>query len=1249
MTNQLSLTGELMKKPLALLLALGVPSLALASDSKPAAWTHSVQPLESVERVVMPTVDEAALKAEDERRLAETQEKALRYAAPLPVDLSPDRAGTWESLPDGRLLWRLRIQSEGARSINLGFTEYSMPRGGLLLIYSADGKHLHRPFTEADNESHGQLWTPPVFGDEMVVEVTLPASRRAELRLRLTSVNHDYRGFGRRDMEVPQSGACNIDVICPIGDPYNDQDRAVAVISTGGGTFCTGSLVNNTANDAKPFFLTAAHCGINAGNAASLVTFWNYQNSTCRVLGSSENGGPGDGQLNQFNTGSFFRAAYTPSDVTLVELDDVPLPAANVFLAGWDRTPLPGQFNATVAIHHPSTDEKRITFAPGMTESGGWPPSVPGDGSHIHAIWGTNLGVTEPGSSGSPLYTQQGRYIGQLHGGPSACGAGDLSDYYGRFSLSWTGGGTDSTRLSNWLDPIASGDIVIDGRNACTAAAPTGVSAVASAPNRITVSWDPVGGATGYNVYRAVGVCPQTSYTLVGSNVPGPSFDDNTVSGGSTYAYVVRTIATCESPESSACVSETASGACTLAPSFAGLTSVASAGTSACALNLAWSAGTTNCAGSTLTYNVYRSTTPGFTPGPANLLQNCLSGTTYSDTGVASGTPYHYVVRAEDSTTNGSGACNSGNQDTNLVYGSGAPFGPGSMTVTDNVEAGGQFWSNAGGSGANVWNIVTTLSNSPTHSWFVADPAVVTDQRLTTVTAGSIPADFVMSFFHRFNSEASGAQPQLGYDGHVLEYSLDGTTWTDILAGQGPIPANAARFTMNGYNRTISTGFQSPLLGRQAWSGDNLAFQEVRVNLADFAGHSAFFRFRFATDVSVADVGVWIDDITFRGPGACGPGAFVDLSVSTTDSPDPVVGLQPLTYTLNVSNAGPAVANDVSLQNTLPAGVTFQGASGTGWACGETGGVVTCTRPTLAVGAAPPIDIAVTAPPQGGTLTNTATVDATEDDSAPTNNSDTEETTVTAAPTADLAVDKSDGGVEARWGQSFTYTVTVSNGGPVAVTAVPVTDTLPAALTGVTWTCAASAGSSCPASGTGDINAAVDLLANGTATFTATGTVTPGTLSLVNSASVTVPSGHHDPNTANNSDSVTTVAGPIAYYTVVPCRLADTRNTHPPALLANASRDFDVVGGTCAIPADARAVHVVLTAVAPTDFGNLRLYPAGGAAPLASTINFASGHTRANNAVIPLGANGRIGVQCDMPPNSTGQTHFVLDAYGYFK
>jgi len=428
---------------------------------------------------------------------------------------------------------------------------------------------------------------------------------------------------------------------------------------------------------------------------------------------------------------------------------------------------------------------------------------------------------------------------------------------------------------------------------------------------------------------------------------------------------VVRAIVGgCESLNS-VCAHATASGGCTTAPNFAGLATVTNGGTANCALNLAWPAATPVCPSTTVKYNVYRSTTPGFTPGSANRRTSCVNGLTFSDTTVNSGTSYYYKVRAEDSTTGNAGPCNTGNEDTNLVEKSGAAFGPTSTTVTDDVESGGGYWNTSGGTGANVWNIVTTMSNSPTHSWFVADPDVVTDQPLATIAAGNIPAAFVMSFFHRFNTEASGT-PTLGYDGHVLEYSLDGTTWVDILAGTGPIPANPARITQNGYNRTISPNFMSPLAGRMAWSGDNLAFQEVRVDMADFASQNVFLRFRFASDISVADVGVWIDDITFRAPGACSTAENVAPFALAVDTPGNGVlqpsetaivaptwrntGAAPITLTGTATNftgpAGPTYTITDSSAIYGPIGVASNGTCSTGGDCYGVN-VTAATRPSV--------------------------------------------------------------------------------------------------------------------------------------------------------------------------------------------------------------------------------------------------------------------------------------------------------------
>jgi subtilisin-like proprotein convertase family protein len=248
-------------------------------------------------------------------------------------------------------------------------------------------------------------------------------------------------------------------VVCPQGDGWRDQIQSVGVIATGGSTFCTGFAVNNTAQDLTPYFMTANHCGIGSGNAASLVVYWNYQNSTCRTPGSPASGGPGDGSLSQFQTGSFFRAGGSTSDFTLVELDDDPDPDWNVVLAGWDRST--GDSASAVGIHHPNTDEKRISFENDATTTTSYLGTTsPGNGSHVRVIdW--DLGTTEPGSSGSPLFNQDQRVVGQLHGGGAACGNNE-SDYYGRFSVSWDGGASASARLRDWLDPGNTGLTAID-------------------------------------------------------------------------------------------------------------------------------------------------------------------------------------------------------------------------------------------------------------------------------------------------------------------------------------------------------------------------------------------------------------------------------------------------------------------------------------------------------------------------------------------------------------------------------------------------------------------------------------------------------------------------------------------------------------------------------------------------------------------------------------------------------------------
>ena len=416
----------------------------------------SAADLASVPVMEVPSVDYALVELEDQQR--ELSGLAPRFAIPNAVLASPETDGLWEVVDEDTSVWRWRVSSPGALSLNLGFTSYCMPEGGALSVRAADLSHVLRPFTAHDNAEHGELWTPVVLSDELMIELTIPTSARGELNLVLGWVNVGYRGFGADDFL--KSGSCNVDVVCPEGDGWRDEIPSVAVISTGGSLFCTGFMVNNTAEDQTPYFMTANHCGIYSGNAASLVVYWNYESPTC--------GQQGGGSLSDWQSGSYFRAAYSASDFTLVELDENPDPTWSVTFAGWNRGGAAP--NSAVAIHHPNCDEKSISFEyDGTATTSYLGTSSPGDGTHIRVIdW--DVGTTEPGSSGSPLFDPHNRVVGQLHGGYAACG-NDLSDWYGKFSVSWIGGGSSSTRLSNWLDPGGTGattvDTLVPGQSYC--------------------------------------------------------------------------------------------------------------------------------------------------------------------------------------------------------------------------------------------------------------------------------------------------------------------------------------------------------------------------------------------------------------------------------------------------------------------------------------------------------------------------------------------------------------------------------------------------------------------------------------------------------------------------------------------------------------------------------------------------------------------------------------------------------------
>ena len=403
--------------------------------------------------LTVPAIDPQALKSRD-KALSANPDKVWTFAEPRYVSASKDQFGQWEDLGQNQWRWRLVVQAPGATDINLGFTNIFLPQGCSLRLFSADRSYQVGPYTFKDNANHGQLWTPVLPGESMVIEAEIPAAAAAQFVLVIGQVNSGYRDVFRKGFPTPdKQGSCNIDVVCPAGDNWRNEIRSVAMYSISGFEFCSGSLIMNQRADFRALFLTAAHCLSTGSEAASVVVYWNYQSPSCGALCC--------GSLDQNQSGASLRATYANSDFTLLELSSVPSAALNVYYAGWDHSG--GAVPSSVCIHHPNADEKAISFDDSALRSTAYTSSTDDPSANHWRVVSWNQGTTEPGSSGSGLWhATSHRIVGQLHGGYAACG-NSSSDWFGKLAASWTGGGTAASSLSSWLDPDGTGLMGMDG------------------------------------------------------------------------------------------------------------------------------------------------------------------------------------------------------------------------------------------------------------------------------------------------------------------------------------------------------------------------------------------------------------------------------------------------------------------------------------------------------------------------------------------------------------------------------------------------------------------------------------------------------------------------------------------------------------------------------------------------------------------------------------------------------------------
>jgi hypothetical protein len=378
--------------------------------------------------------------------------KPWRFGYKYDVDLNPENTGQWQGVGEG-FLWTCGITGKNARSFNFILDRFSLPEGAVFWLSTGSDSIAAGPYSKLHNNSDGMLGTGLVLGDSCILNLWVP-SAEVRFELNIAEVVYGYRlpdRFNSRDNQnrvLEQSGDCHYDVLCPDATGWENQIRSVAMILSGGNGFCTGALVNNTAQDGTPYLLTANHCVTGSPSTMVFRFNWNSPVAVCGAVGTSADNGPPYDEV----YGATLRASSGTSDFALLELNQVPPLSYQVYYSGWDMTD--NLVSQVAAIHHPSGDVKKISFDDDALTKTSW------SGAQCWMVSQWEKGVTESGSSGSPLFNSSGQIIGQLFGGAADCSGttgNGQPDYFGRFGISWNNGSVASARLLDWLDPLSSG------------------------------------------------------------------------------------------------------------------------------------------------------------------------------------------------------------------------------------------------------------------------------------------------------------------------------------------------------------------------------------------------------------------------------------------------------------------------------------------------------------------------------------------------------------------------------------------------------------------------------------------------------------------------------------------------------------------------------------------------------------------------------------------------------------------------
>lgn len=457
----------------------------------------------------------------------------LRVGVTRQMDLDVTSAATRLPQKDGSMVYRQCVACANAMFLTLTFDKFLLPEGATLFCYDATGRTVIGSFVGTDTLPGGVFYTQALPGSVAYIEYREPKEAIGQGSIHLKDVTAGYKDlFHVSKGSIGNDGGCSPDVACQEGEGWCKQINSVAcyTLRIGYGTYiCTGALVNNTKHDKTPYFLSANHCQ-EEGTVSQWTFYFNYEASSCNGQ---------DEVTTHTITGATIlakRDKNVGSDFLLLRLGQSVPESYKPYWAGWD---LNDDLSVGCCIHHPAGDVKKISLPKTLTL---------GTGAYtrfVRADW-NNRGITEGGSSGSPLFNKSGLVIGQLLGGNSSCNNTYGADYYGRISQSWTGGGTKATRLMDWLDPAGSGVKTLAGYGtdgSCGSAdtpVEMGVGKLASYPNptcdMVHVMANDSGSAT-YYVYTMHGYLMRT-----GAMAFTPAEQSISLAGLRNGAYFVEVV-----------------------------------------------------------------------------------------------------------------------------------------------------------------------------------------------------------------------------------------------------------------------------------------------------------------------------------------------------------------------------------------------------------------------------------------------------------------------------------------------------------------------------------------------------------------------------------------------------------------------------------------------------------------------------------------------------------------------------------